>query len=292
MSLSELETEETKEVEDLLPVLPNVTDDLDGMNIEVSDLKSYESGMQTIGRGRWTPQDFDIKKFRNRRDSEMIDDLVAVFNHHAKMYEEINGKEKADWWLRPQLTSDLSSPYSNSSGSLAGTPGFDDLPLLEDNMSEFQLANNMYIPAPSSGTFVEVWTDILAVEDKNSILDKEFWNLCDILALVVWGFCGDDIDFEMLHKLQSNPEAMGHSVIINPAMLEFNDSVVSYTSETYPVSGVLMDDDVSDLKWGNEEELLKGSFLDSQSFSGDKEDLVDASNYQSMMAQLEKCSKI
>ena len=50
--------------------------------------------------------------------------------------------------------------------------------------------NKSYISAPSSLDFNDVLIDVLSTSP-DEVLSKDLWNLCDVIALVIWTFSND-----------------------------------------------------------------------------------------------------
>lgn len=57
-------------------------------------------------------------------------------------------------------------------------------------MDDDESGNKTYMSAPSNLNFSDVLIDVLCTSPEE-VLDKDLWNLCDIIALVIWTFSND-----------------------------------------------------------------------------------------------------
>lgn len=204
---------------------------------------SKNSSERGKGKNRWhnTEHTEELKKLQ-KEESKFLDRKMSLYAkialEHMENYEKVYGKEKAAFWLR-----------STSSASP-----------MDDEMDDDESGNKTYMSAPSNLNFSDVLIDVLCTSPEE-VLDKDLWNLCDIIALVIWTFSNDSgvlgVD-KTLFKLSSRRSVASQSLILNPTLRN-----MSTTDIENSVDDAIVDDLIDNL----------GSFKQGMSLKEITEDL-------------------
>jgi len=184
------------------------------------------------GKNRWhnTEHTEELKKLQ-KEESKFLDRKMSLYAkialQHMENYEKVYGKEKAAFWMR-----------SMSTGS----------PLVDDEYDDDDNGNKSYLSAPSSLDFSEVLIDVLSTSP-DEVLNKDMWNLCDVIALVIWTFSNDrgvlGVDKTLL-KLSSRRSVASQSLILNPTLRDGPSSMSNTTIED-SIDDALVDDLIDNL---------------------------------------------